>query len=455
MKEKLQKKHSGFSVKAFTIPLLLLVVFLHISLVLIVIDINHSSNRLFDLMERSGNYQIDATSMQASNTVMSETCSNYIQMPLNGDNSANVGPLITYVNELNSDRRSPKVAARFRNYDVSYEVMFCVEKASEYSEQIKDIQLHAIAVMSSVYPLPAIPALEVFSQVELTTEELAMSDEEKIARARNLITGGNYAPLRYSVAENIDNCNRILQEEFSKTSAKTKQHVNTMRNLLWGEIAVIAVILSGAFAIFYLYIVRPLRVYSKNIAENHSIKNLGKISEMQQLVDSFNKLWDYRNKLEAVLRTEAENDALTGLPNRYCMEHDILKNENNGNSFSVLMFDVNFLKKTNDTQGHLAGDQLLRTAAACIRECFGVDNLNNCYRIGGDEFVALIYGDSEEETKRRIDKFNLALLRENISVSVGYAYTQEADGDSFKKLMADADKNMYDQKKIAHQIKKD
>ena len=119
------------------------------------------------------------------------------------------------------------------------------------------------------------------------------------------------------------------------------------------------------------------------------------------------------------------------------------------------MFYVNFLKKTNDTQGHLAGDQLLRTAAACIRECFGVDNLNNCYRIGGDEFVALIYGDSEEETKRRIDKFNLALLRENISVSVGYAYTQEADGDSFKKLMADADKNMYDQKKIAHQIKKD
>ena len=73
-------------------------------------------------MERSGAYQIDATSMQASNTILSETCNNYLQMPVLPNDDANIGPLMTFVAELDSDRRSPKVADRFGEYDVSYVV---------------------------------------------------------------------------------------------------------------------------------------------------------------------------------------------------------------------------------------------------------------------------------------------------------------------------------------------
>lgn len=458
MKDKKQtNKRRGFSVKAFAIPLLLFVVVMHISLVLIVIDINHSSNKLFDLMERSGDYQIDATGMQASNTILSETCNVFIQRPTTDETTTNSGPLLQYANELVTDpenRRSPKIAERFRSYDVSYDVLYCVEKASEYSEQIIETQLHAIALMASIYPLPSTSEFDVFSQVVLSEEELAKTNDEKIAIARTLVTESSYANKRRLVSENITKCNRLIQKDFSRASTKTKRHVNKMRNILWCEISLIVLILSGAYVIFYLSIVRPLRIYSKTIKENRNIKNYGRITEMRQLVDSFNGLWDYRNKLEEILRTEAENDALTGLPNRYCMERDLLKNDNNDKPFSVLMFDVNFLKRTNDTKGHLAGDQLIRTAASCIKECFGQNGGNNCYRIGGDEFVAVIKGVSKEEIKRRIDKFNLALIRENISISVGFAHTEKADADSFKALLAEADKNMYRQKKIAHNLSK-
>jgi len=134
------------------------------------------------------------------------------------------------------------------------------------------------------------------------------------------------------------------------------------------------------------------------------------------------------------------------------MEHDLLKTDYNNKPVSILMFDVNFLKKTNDTKGHLAGDKLIKTTAMCITECFSIDKINNCYRIGGDEFIAIMPCCTEDDIKRRIDKFKLATIREDISVSVGYAYTDRLDDQNFKSLMEEADKNMYENKKIVHNI---
>ncbi|MBP5651635.1 MAG: GGDEF domain-containing protein [Clostridia bacterium] len=449
------KKFFGeYSIKAFTIPVVIIVAIIHISIILLIININHSSNNLYHLMDQSGEYQIDATSMQASNTVLSETSTNYLQVPVNGDSSANIGPLMAYINELSSDRRSPKVAERFKTYNVSYEIRSCIDKASEYSEQMMNIQVHAIGVMASVYPLPTIPALSIFNNVTLTPQETAMNSEERVAHARYLVQESDYAQLRHKVLENIDLCNKLLQQDFTQAQINTQNHVITMRNILWAEVAVVTIILIATFIALHFMFIKPLRSYSKDIQANQSINNPSKITEIKQLVDAFNGLLSYRNKMENILRKEAENDALTGLPNRYCMEHDLLDENNNNKSLAVVMFDVNFLKRTNDTQGHLAGDALIRTTATCIKECFSVENANNCYRIGGDEFVALISNCTEDDIKTRIEKFKLVLVRENISVSVGYAYTDKLINNDFENLIATADKNMYKQKKRIHKLKK-
>ena len=173
---------------------------------------------------------------------------------------------------------------------------------------------------------------------------------------------------------------------------------------------------------------------------------------MRQLVDSYNGMWNRRNKLESILRSAAENDALTGLPNRYCFERDcdMLKDNNGGRPLALLMFDVNFLKLTNDTKGHLAGDRLIRTAAECIKESFGNEDANNCYRIGGDEFVAMIVDCQEKDIQRRISRFEMIQQRERITVSVGYSYTENMDATQFKKMMSEADDRMYEQKKQIH-----
>ena len=308
--------------------------------------------------------------------------------------------------------------------------------------------------MASVYPLPTIPALSIFNNVTLTPQETAMNSEERVAHARYLVQESDYAQLRHKVLENIDLCNKLLQQDFTQAQINTQNHVITMRNILWAEVAVVTIILIATFIALHFMFIKPLRSYSKDIQANQSINNPSKITEIKQLVDAFNGLLSYRNKMENILRKEAENDALTGLPNRYCMEHDLLDENNNNKSLAVVMFDVNFLKRTNDTQGHLAGDALIRTTATCIKECFSVENANNCYRIGGDEFVALISNCTEDDIKTRIEKFKLVLVRENISVSVGYAYTDKLINNDFENLIATADKNMYKQKKRIHKLKK-
>ena len=56
--------------------------------------------------------------------------------------------------------------------------------------------------------------------------------------------------------------------------------------------------------------------------------------------------------------------------------------------FVFVSLDVNGLKTINDTQGHAAGDELIKAAASCMKKCIG--SYGRVYRTGGDEFIALI-----------------------------------------------------------------
>lgn len=206
------------------------------------------------------------------------------------------------------------------------------------------------------------------------------------------------------------------------------------------------------FFLFFRWLILPLRTYAGQITSDQSMNQASGIREMRLVVKAYNALLKRHNQLESILRSAAETDALTDLPNRYSLEHYLLEIGESGGAIAVLLFDVNYLKRTNDTKGHIAGDQLLRTAGACIRECFETADKGHCYRIGGDEFAAVLRDCSEEDVKSRIERFSLVTEREGISVSVGYAFAEKADENSFEKLVKKADRYMYAQKKRIHEI---
>ena len=446
-----KKSYGGIPVNRFAFTLLVVITVLHIIIIMLIIDVNRSSTQLSDLMQRSGNYQIEATSIMEGNTALSETCANYIQMPVVGDGSANVGPLNAYAEQLKEKNNASKVLERFRTYNVSDEVLSCIEEATRCSQQMFEMQNHAISLMKSVYPIPPIPDLAVIPEVPLTEEELSMPPEARAAAAKQIIIDKEYASLRYHASKSIEQCNLTLRQEFDKASEAAAKHVATVRLLLWISVFIIIMFLSVTFVMFYELIVKPVRKYSDEIDENKSIEQVKAIAELRRLVSAHNRQWERRNKLESILREAAETDTLTGLPNRYCMERDLIENENYVGSMGVLLFDINFLKKTNDTEGHIAGDKLICKTADCIKQCFSTKDTNSCYRIGGDEFVAVLTGCSEDEINIRIEHFQMMLERENITVSVGYAYEKTADSKSFRTLMEKADKLMYEHKQLIHE----
>ena len=111
--------------------------------------------------------------------------------------------------------------------------------------------------------------------------------------------------------------------------------------------------------------------------------------------------------------------------------------------------DINGLKTTNDTLGHAAGDELILGTADCLRKCFGP--YGKIYRIGGDEFAAMLHVSQAQLAKLR-EELEKAVSEwtgdrsKHLSVSCGYASTREFPSENFAQLSRISDERMYDDK---------
>ena len=152
----------------------------------------------------------------------------------------------------------------------------------------------------------------------------------------------------------------------------------------------------------------------------------------------------------AQARIEASVDALTGVKNRHAflMAEERLNrqiDQQPGLEFAVVVLDVNDLKKVNDTDGHEAGDQLLRNACEVICETF---KRSPVFRIGGDEFTVIVQGNDYaciEELLGRLDAHNRQARRSGgIVIACGMArHETEA---SMAPVFERADQAMYENK---------
>ena len=156
----------------------------------------------------------------------------------------------------------------------------------------------------------------------------------------------------------------------------------------------------------------------------------------------------------------AFTDANTGIGNvaAFKSEFEELESKKYMHKYiAVVQFDVNNLKVINDSRGHEAGDMLIKSAADIINKSFGA--VGNCYRTGGDEFVALVVNDHApiecEEAIYRfnklIDKFNDDPERPfDLRIAYGVAYFQndKTANKTLKEIHKIADERMYENKKM-------
>jgi len=166
------------------------------------------------------------------------------------------------------------------------------------------------------------------------------------------------------------------------------------------------------------------------------------------------------------LESRAYIDTLTGLQNRtayydYCSVLTGKMDAGNAD-FSVLMVDVNYLKKMNDVYGHEQGNLYLQGAADLIRKIFGNEHV---YRIGGDEFVVLLEGKAQEGAEDRIRAFKDEIARlqadeslkpwEKISAAVGMARYEKNTHREPEEVLRKADEAMYADKLAMKAVRTD
>jgi diguanylate cyclase (GGDEF)-like protein/PAS domain S-box-containing protein len=157
-----------------------------------------------------------------------------------------------------------------------------------------------------------------------------------------------------------------------------------------------------------------------------------------------------RKKAEMRLEYMGTHDALTGLYNRTFFDEEVRRYER-GRQYpiSMVMVDLDDLKNINDTKGHLAGDGLLQRTAQVLNESFRGDDI--IARIGGDEFAALLPNTDEkaasealERVRDNVKKTNAVEKETALSISLGVDTAEK--GMDLKKVLQQADKNMYVEK---------
>ena len=182
-------------------------------------------------------------------------------------------------------------------------------------------------------------------------------------------------------------------------------------------------------------------------ATDFNTENAVKIKETLELATFFiaSEIANYLllKKLELLSST----DMLTGVKNRNLMNSvigDILAGKIVLKTpFSVIFADLNGLKWVNDTKGHKEGDKILKTAASILKSTFPEGDV---FRAGGDEFVVLASGMTEEELKARVRAlYSQADKTEHLHFAVGTAMVFE--GDDILAAMHLADERMYADKK--------
>lgn len=445
----IKKDQAAGSVSVHTVvpPIIIVLSLLHILIIVTIMMINTSSSQLSKIMQDSADYMNDATGLLAGSSLMSETSINFVLMPITETGEVNVFPLAAYSNELKLPRRGNQVMERFQTYDVSQEALNLLSTAADSATKLMDAQLHAMALVNAVHPLPDVDFLNSIPLPALTEEQQAMTDEEKMAAAKMFVMGSVYSLNKQSVSTNVTGCVELLRANSSVKAAQSARTVQRLRTILWITTVTIMLILIGTFIVLYTQMIYPLADFVKLISANQTLDERKGLREVRLLAIAYNSLVKRRDALDSILRSAAETDALTNLPNRYRFEQYMLESGESGYSVAVLLFDINYLKKTNDTQGHLMGDKLIRTAAECISSCFGED----CFRFGGDEFAAVVKNCEPEKIDQMIQKFRETEKQYNVSISLGCAYTDEIGKTTVKKLLDEADKKMYEHKKEAHE----
>ena len=159
----------------------------------------------------------------------------------------------------------------------------------------------------------------------------------------------------------------------------------------------------------------------------------------------------------SLLRKLSSLDGLTGIYNRRAFD-EFLKTEwafacKHGTPISLLLLDIDYFKKYNDTYGHIQGDECLKSVARQL-EAFFHDKGYFAARYGGEEFAVVLPNTDAQKASQVAEDFQAAIremkiehanskVSEIVTISIGVSCVKPSDPEEMKQILEFADRALY------------
>jgi len=253
-------------------------------------------------------------------------------------------------------------------------------------------------------------------------------------------------------------------------SGMAETHTLLVINVLGAYTFIVAGLYMASIAISRHFLWnRPMRTISKAAKEVANgdftirippLRKDGKKDYIEVMFDDFNTMTEELASAYEKLKALATTDELTKLNNRRSfLEHiDLIWKQNHRLSLpiTILMIDVDYFKKYNDSLGHLEGDKALIAIAQCLKNNVKRET-DFVARFGGEEFVCLLPFIEKDEALvfakamvKSVEDMNIphpmSSHSKYLTISVGMASTVPNDNNSYTQLLDEADKSLYSAK---------
>ena len=232
------------------------------------------------------------------------------------------------------------------------------------------------------------------------------------------------------------------------------------------KIVFVVILLALLFSLIAFFVVRKITYPLKKLTEASVKLSNGDYDveiihnntyEIKLLSTAFENMTLHLKEHERLQHLLAYRDSLTGLRNTnsyWAWITDFDKEiETKEIVFGVLVFDINYLKETNDRYGHDVGNKLIVSAARLISDIF---RRSPVFRIGGDEFLVILRNRDLEECENLIKKFESEYTSQSIivdektipvSIAKGFAKYDAQKDSKFVEVFNRADDAMYENKR--------
>lgn len=353
-----------------------------------------------------------------------------------------------YFEEADTTKRRENAINEMRDYFSGSEAFAALQQALDSSNELMATEEYSMRLVCESNRTAPTTWPEEIRNVNLSVDDSLLSPSAKLERARQLMFDEEYENAKNDISSSVGECADGLIQETKNKQGRASTVFNDVYRKLEISVAALAAV-SLVLCIFIRFaMVKPLVSFSESIRKNHKFPVTG-AAELQSLAETYNEMFDKNEAAQALIKHQAEHDALTDLLNRGSYDRLLeLYEGDKSNHIALILVDVDVFKSVNDTYGHAVGDKVLKRVANLLQTAFR--SIDHVCRIGGDEFAVIMVEmtpDLAYTIEEKIDAVNEQLSNPEeegvppVSLSVGIAFTDRENPSN--SIFKDADKALY------------